>query len=77
MALYPKRLPPHFNRRDLLLGGMVTPTEAMALMGRSRRTIYNLMEDEKLPFVIQPGLRGRRIPREACRILNELQDEVT
>lgn len=73
MALYPKTLPQHFRDRDLLSGGLVTIAEAMTILGRSRRALYDLMGRGELPFVIIPGLRGRRIPREAIRILIELQ----
>jgi excisionase family DNA binding protein len=75
VALYPKKLPPHFENRDLISGGLLTIAQTMTLLGRSRRTIYYLMDHEKLPFVVIPGLRGRRIPREACRILIELAED--
>jgi excisionase family DNA binding protein len=71
MALYPKRLPPVFADRDLLSEGLISINDAMEFLGVCRQTVYQLMNDGRLPFVVVPGFRGRRIPKTVLRVFAE------
>ena len=71
MALYPKRLPAVYEGNDLMGEGLLSIKEAMEFLGVCRQSVYNLMEDGRLPFVVVRGFRGRRIPKTALKILAE------
>lgn len=71
MALYPKRLPQVFEGRDLFGEGLLSINEAMAFLGVCRQSVYNLMENGRLPFVTVQGFRGRRIPKAVLKIFVE------
>ena len=72
MAVYPKQLPPAYKKCDLMGEGLLSVKDAMMFLGVCRQTVYNLMDNGRLPFVIVEGLRGRRIPRTVLRIFAEL-----
>ena len=71
MAVYPKHLPAAYSGCDLMQDGLLSIKDAMIFLGVCRQTVYNLMEDGRLPFVIVEGLRGRRIPKAVLRIFAE------
>lgn len=71
MALYPRHLPPVYEGRDLMGEGLLSIKEAMTFLGVSRQTVYNLMDDGRLPFVVVRGFRGRRIPKAVLKIFAE------
>jgi excisionase family DNA binding protein len=71
MAVYPKQLPQPYRGADLMREGLLSIKEATKFLGVCRQTVYNLMDDGKLPFVVVAGFRGRRIPKVVLRIFAE------
>jgi excisionase family DNA binding protein len=69
--IYPKKLPATFEGCDLLADGLLTVEQAAQFLSVCRATIYNLMDDGKLPFHVNTAFRGRRIPKAALRIFVE------
>ena len=71
MALYPKHLPTVYAGRDLMCEGLLSIDQAADFLSVCRATMYNLMDEGKLPFVVVKDFRGRRIPKAALRIFAE------
>jgi len=71
MAIYPKQLPTAFAGQDLFGEGLVSVGQAAKFLGICRQSVYNLMDNGKLPFVVLNRFRGRRIPKAALRIFAE------
>ena len=71
MAIYPKELPSAYEGSDLIAEGFLSIREAANFLRVCRATMYNLMDDGKLPFHVNGAFRGRRIPKAALRIFVE------
>ena len=69
--LYPKNLPLPYEGCDLIAAGLLSLREAAEFLNVCRATMYNLMDEGKLPFYANGALRGRRIPKVALRIFVE------